>query len=57
MTSLYWEEFSDQNPNDFEYIGVNDQYEPITALDSQVTELRRKYGRNCIIKIAREQVS
>ena len=55
VDNLYWETYADQtNEDGFKYIGVNADISEITEIDSQVTELKRKYGSGCVIKVYKE---
>lgn len=51
---MYWEEFSDQVSEDFEYIGVDGDIQEITNVDIQAKEFHRMYGAECTIKVYRK---
>ena len=51
----YWEEFDDQDPNDFDLVGVPDNLVPISNINEQIEEFRRKYGSSCTIIVARRE--
>lgn len=54
---MYWETYADQTDDDgYTYIGVANNIEDLIDVNRQVSEFRRKYGRNCDIRLYRRCV-
>lgn len=55
-TSMYWEDYDDQDDKDFQYVGYTNLdgepvMEEIKNLRDQVREIRRQCGKNINIKV------
>lgn len=55
--AMYWEDYSDQESEDFDYIGHGDDIRPIDNVGLQAKELYRIYGSECEIKVYKETKS